>query len=79
LGRYDVMIIPLDKTQRCVIIEFKKVSAYLNETLEIAADKALKQIEDKNYASELHDLGIKNIVKLGIAFEGKKVLIKDSL
>jgi SET domain-containing protein len=75
-GRYDVMIIPKDKKQLGIIIEFKKVNKK-RETLESAADKALKQIEDKNYESELLNIGIKNILKIAMAFEGKKVMIKE--
>jgi SET domain-containing protein len=75
-GRYDVMIIPKDKKQLGIIIEFKKVNKK-RETLESAVDKALIQIEDKNYESELLNMGIKNILKIAIAFEGKKVMIKE--
>lgn len=73
-GRYDIMIIPRDKEKLATIIEFKKVRK--NETLEEAADKALKQIEEKRYKAELEDMEIKSIQELGIAFEGKKVLVK---
>ena len=75
-GRYDVMIIPKDHNKAGVIIEFKKTNIYENETLEKAADNALAQIEEKKYEQELLDLGIKNIIKLAIVFQGKKVLIK---
>ncbi|WBW96282.1 AAA family ATPase [Oceanirhabdus sp. W0125-5] len=75
-GRYDIMIIPKDKSKLGIIIEFKKVDEYDKETLEIAVNEALKQIEEKNYKQELLDLGIENIMELGIAFEGKEVLVK---
>lgn len=78
LGRHDVMLIPFDTTKNGIIIEFKKVSSYAKETLESAVDKALQQIHDKNYAQELRTRGIKQIVELGIAFEGKKVCIKHA-
>lgn len=77
LGRYDVMLIPFDTEKKGVVIEFKKVSSYAKETLETAVEKALNQIKTKNYAQELHARGIKNIIELGIAFEGKKVLVKQ--
>ncbi|GAA0741702.1 AAA family ATPase [Clostridium oceanicum] len=75
-GRYDIMIIPRDKTKLAVIIEFKKVNNIRKEFLEEAVEKALNQIKDRNYKAELLDRGIKDIIELGIAFEGKKVLIK---
>lgn len=70
-GRYDVMLIPRESGRNGVILEFKKVRR--GETLEEAAAAALRQIEDKRYESELQDRGIRNIVKLGIAFAGKQV------
>ncbi|QXE20232.1 AAA family ATPase [Clostridium sp. 001] len=73
-GRYDIMIIPRDKQKLGTIIEFKKVRK--KETIEEAVDKALKQIQEKKYRVELEDMGIKNIQEIGIAFEGKKVLVK---
>ncbi|KYH32220.1 putative AAA-ATPase [Clostridium tepidiprofundi DSM 19306] len=74
-GRYDIMIIPRDINKKGIILEFKKVDEDDKETLEKAAKNALKQIEDRNYKQELIDRGIKDIIKLGIAFEGKKVFI----
>ncbi|MFH1644235.1 MAG: AAA family ATPase [bacterium] len=78
-GRYDVMIIPNDKNKPGVIIEFKKVYKDENETMEQAAKQALRQIEEKKYWQELNDMGIKNVVKLAIVFDGKSVLIKSDI
>ena len=76
-GRYDIMVIPRDASKLGIIIEFKKVEEDENEDLEIAAENALKQIEEKEYDRELIDMGISNILKLGISFSGKKFLIKQ--
>ena len=78
-GRYDVMVIPKNISKIGIVIEFKKVDEDDEEDLEKAADAALKQIKDKDYKSELIEKGIKNIIELGIAFEGKKVLVKESV
>jgi len=72
-GRYDVLIIPKDKSKKGIIIEFKKVDKYENETIDMALEAALKQIEDKKYETELISMGIEDIIKLGIAFKGKEV------
>lgn len=40
------------------------------------AEDAFAQIEDMRYDSEMKEEGIKEILKLGIAFTGKKVCIK---
>lgn len=76
-GRYDVMIIPKNPTMRGVIMEFKKTSSSKKNMLDKAVDEALAQIEDRQYIAELHARGIKTIVKLGIAFHGKNVLVKE--
>ncbi|MDP4144943.1 MAG: AAA family ATPase [Bacillota bacterium] len=75
-GRYDIMLIPKDNKRLGIIIEFKKVNKRRKETLEKSVDNALVQLQEKNYKQELMDLGIKNILELGIAFEGKDVMCK---
>lgn len=72
-GRYDVMLIPKSSQDLGIIFEFKKVSPYHDSELEPAVQAALRQIEEKNYAQELQDRGIKQILLLAIAFKGKKV------
>lgn len=75
-GRYDIMLIPLNKKKPGIIIEFKKVSRILKETLVTASEKAMRQIIEKNYAHELTTRGMESIIAYGIAFEGKKLAIK---
>ncbi len=76
-GRYDVMIIPLDKSAGAMVLEFKVHDTDEETTLEETVAAALKQIEEKQYDTELLNTGIKkeNIRHYGFAFEGKKVLI----
>jgi len=76
-GRYDVMIIPRDKNSQAVIIEFKVIDSQEETSLDMTADSALKQIEEKNYDAKLLERGYKReaIQHYGFAFEGKKVLI----
>jgi hypothetical protein len=76
-GRYDIMVIPKDKSKdNAYIIEFK-VKKQREESLEDTVKNALAQIEEKQYEQELISSGIPrdNIRKYGFAFEGKKVLI----
>ncbi|MCF7899332.1 ATP-binding protein [Candidatus Babeliales bacterium] len=75
-GRYDVMLIPKDKNKLGIIIEFKKADP--KETIDHAVKLAIEQIHTKQYAQELKDLEIKNILFLGIAFKGKQVQILNS-
>ncbi|MBZ9626274.1 ATP-binding protein [Clostridium sp. FP2] len=74
-GRYDVMIIPKDVSKIGIIIEFKKIDDFLSYTIEEGTAKALKQIEDKKYETELLEKGIKDIVKLAIVFKGKEIKV----
>jgi len=74
-GRYDVMIMPKDVSKIGIIIEFKKIDDFLSDTIEEGTGKALKQIEDKKYETELLEKGIKDIVKLAIVFKGKEVKV----
>ncbi len=76
-GRYDVCLIPKNSENLGVVIEFKKVRG--KETLEQAADLALQQIEEKKYVAELHSRKIAKVLTLGIAFQGKKTLVKEKL
>ena len=76
-GRYDVLLLPLNKKDCAFILEFKVRDPEEEKTLEDTANAALKQIAEKNYDKEILTSGIpeKNIYHYGFAFEGKKVLI----
>src|SRR3990167_9255013 len=74
LGRYDVMLVPHDKTKPGVILEFKVVRP--RETLETAAQNALTQIHTKNYAVALQQRGITRILAMGLSFQGKQVHVQ---
>jgi hypothetical protein len=75
-GRYDVMLIPKNKDDLGIVMEFKKVASLGKSDLEETALSALAQIEENRYAQELFDREIKNILLIGLAFERKKVLIR---
>ncbi len=76
-GRYDVMLIPKDKNRLGIVMEFKKVNNYRNETLDEALDKALNQIEERKYSQDLVREGVKEIIELGLAFSGKVVKVRE--
>ena len=74
-GRYDVMIIPKDISKIGIVIEFKKIDYFLDDTIEEATKEALDQIEEKKYEMELIQKGVKNIIKLAIVFKGKEIKV----
>ncbi|MBQ4523920.1 MAG: AAA family ATPase [Lachnospiraceae bacterium] len=76
-GRYDVMLEPLDKNKDAFILEFKVHNPKNEKSMEETVEKALLQIEEKQYEANLISKGISKdrIRKYGFAFKGKNVLI----
>ncbi|MCP4105678.1 MAG: AAA family ATPase [Desulfobacteraceae bacterium] len=74
-GRYDLMLKPKNLSRQGIVIEFKKV--YEGDTSENVLEEALKQIEEKKYAAELEAAGVKDILKLAVAFKGKELWVKQ--
>ena len=72
-GRYDISLEPKEKNRVGFILEFKIAKS--EEELEKKSKEALLQIQEKRYDIEMKEKGILEIVKLGIAFYGKKVKI----
>lgn len=75
-GRYDIILLPRNSRNKGIVLEFKKVNREQGETLEAAADAALKQMEEKRYDTELRERGVRDILYLGIAFDGKLAKVK---
>jgi predicted AAA-ATPase/PD-(D/E)XK nuclease superfamily protein len=75
-GRYDVMLIPHNKDQLGIVIEFKKKSLSEKDLTETAL-AALNQIEARKYDLELKEQGIRRILHLGMAFAGKKMALQS--
>lgn len=77
LGRFDVALIPCNKTMPGFIYEFKFASDSKAD-LNLLAEAALRQIEEKKYDTDLLSAGIINIQKIGIAFHGKSAVVKKA-
>lgn len=75
-GRYDISLFPRNGKHPGIIMELKAEKGLNEKELEELSIEALDQINDKRYDSEMHEYGIENILKLGIAFSGKRVKIK---
>ncbi len=74
-GRVDVAIYPKDKRsgKYALVMELKKAKS--EEDLEEASQEALAQIQKKGYAAKYQKMGFK-VLPIGIAFHGKRVIVK---
>ncbi len=77
-GRYDISLFPRADKYPGIIMELKFGKDLNEKALDALATEALQQIDDKGYDSEMKEEGITGILKLGIAFSGKKVKIRTS-
>lgn len=75
-GRFDIELMPKIKNIPGFIFELKHAKSEKDD-LEALAIKGLKQINSKNYDSQRKNEEIKEIIKISIAFYGKKTAIKS--
>ena len=85
-GRYDLLLKPKNilEEQEGIIFELKILNIdnsklnleEIHKKLKNECKIALKQIEEKEYASVLRNAGIEKILKIGIAFYGKEFEVK---
>lgn len=78
-GRYDVMIMPLDKSRYGVLMEIKQITRNRNEKdatfknrINRALTTATQQMEQKKYYQELVAHQVTNIIKLPLVFAEKE-------
>jgi len=81
-GRYDIMLIPHDKSRFGIVIEIKQIERKDNEEdsnfskrINRKLKEAANQIENNKYYKELIDNKIDNIIKLPIVFAGKEPFV----
>lgn len=70
-GRADIILKPRNKKWPGYVLELKRAKT---KNLEKEAEKALEQIEEKKYDTLLISEGIKEIIKIGLVFDGKKAV-----
>ena len=70
-GRADIILKSRNKKWIGYIFELKRAKT---KNLEKEAEKALEQIEEKKYDTLLINEGIKEIIKIGLVFDGKKAV-----
>jgi len=74
-GRFDIMLIPKNKILPGFVIEFKKKDD--DETMDECVQRALEQIKEKKYATDVYTTGVKRVVGFGVALQKKEVLLKQ--
>ena len=73
-GRYDVLLIPKDPEQLGIILEFKTAHEK-KTTLKKAAGMRCGKLTNVNTQPNMRAQGIRNILKMGLAFRGKQVCV----
>ncbi len=81
LGRCDILILPHSHHKKAIIIELKAFRSKQSKAkFEKAAEVALRQIKEKEYANDIKKKGYKEILSYGIAFYKNKVtVVSESL
>jgi len=74
-GRYDVMVLPRVAGGPGVVLELKRVDTEAGETPQGALDGALRQLRERDYATELRERGARPIIELAAAFDGKRAWV----
>ena len=81
-GRYDIMLIPHDKTKFGIVIEIKQIARGEKENdnsftkrIDNKIREAYNQIDKNKYYKELIDNKVLKIIKLPIVFAGKEPFI----
>lgn len=79
-GRYDIQLLPYDKSMYGIIIEIKvakekKDEHNIEQELIVLCKEALKQVNNKEYINEMKRLGISKFLKIGISFYKKHIQI----
>lgn len=73
-GRPDLVLLPFHPKNPAIIMELKRAEKFT--MMESMCDVALKQIEEKDYATEILDEGYQQILKYGICFCKKSCMVK---
>lgn len=77
-GRYDLCLCPKDGKLPGILIELKAAKDCPEDELKELSEKTLAQIDSRKYETELTVKGVRNILKYGVAFSGKRVKIASA-
>ena len=74
-GRADVLVLPRQAGQPGVALELKSVDTLRGETPEAALESALRQLADRDYATEVRAAGADPVHEVAAVFDGKRVWV----
>lgn len=74
-GRYDIQLFPYNKKLPGILIELKAGKVCDEEQLQMLAETALEQINNRQYQVDMNIAEVNKIFKYGVAFCGKNVKI----
>ena len=77
-GRFDILMMPKALNLPGIVIEFKADKNATEEGVKTLSEKALKQIEENDYTSDLKRQEISQIFLYGVAFSAKNVAVSSS-
>ena len=75
-GRYDVLVLPRDRGRTAVLMELKSIAGPHQEDAEKALEAARAQIEKRAYAAELEARGYRQVLRLAVVSDGKRVWVR---
>jgi hypothetical protein len=74
-GRCDILMTPKNPNHYGIVMELKTHHPTLEADLLATAQRAMDQIEKRQYEQELRSQGATKILKMGIGFLGKRLEI----
>jgi len=77
-GRVDIILLhKTNKSKPAIVMELKVIDSFMQESKDEALEKAVKQIENKEYISLVKKRDYTNILAFGLVFDGKRCWIKQ--
>ncbi|MBW7876558.1 MAG: PD-(D/E)XK nuclease domain-containing protein, partial [Candidatus Cloacimonetes bacterium] len=73
MGRCDILMTPKNPAHFGIVMELKTHHPTLEKDLKATAQRAMAQIEKRQYEQELKSQGTTKILKIGIGFLGKNL------
>ena len=77
-GRYDILVIPKsDRSRPAVLLEMKSIAGFYKEDPHKAMQEAVEQNGKRSYARELEARGFKDVIKIAVVSDGKRVWVRE--